>query len=149
MDTDQYNEKTLLYLNTIDSNSNNPVNKLSNEYLSNIQTMYDNKGKFFDNRLFNQRFDNYIKEQQQKRITDQDVKLHDLNSITNLETEPYKLPLYKILFNIQIMWFNIFDNIVNYKNPFENFNQNDIFYLGVSIIILVLLYLFLYIIFVS
>ena len=149
METDQYNENTLSYLNTIDSNSNNPVDKLSNEYLSNIQTMYDNKGKFFDNRLFNQRFDNYIKEQQQKRIIDQDVKLHDLNSITNLETEPYKLPLYKILFNIQTMWFNIFDNIVNYKNPFENFNQNDIFYLGVSIIILVLLYLFLYIIFVT
>jgi len=149
METDQYNENTLSNLNTIDSNSNNPVDKLSNEYLNNIQTMYDNKGKFFDNRLFNQRFDSYIKEQKQKRITDQDVKLYDLNNITNLETEPYKLPFYKILFNIQTMWFNIFDNIVNYKNPFENFTQNDIFYFGVSIIILVLLYLFLYIIFIT
>lgn len=148
MSLDQYNKNVIKKLNNFNSNTNDPIDKLTDNYLSNIDTMYDNKGKYFDNKLFNQRFDNYIAIQQEQRLLKQKIAVNDLNAIEQVEVAPYQLPFDKILFNMQQMCFTIIDNSISYGNPFYSIKVNDIFYLGLLIIILVLLYLFLYIIFV-
>lgn len=138
-------------------NNNNyfdPTKSMVNEYLNTPlssspgspitpETMYDNRGKYFDSFLFNKKFDAYIEQQNEQRLLKQHAELNDLNNIANMEIKPYELPLNTILINIKNTWFSLFDNLINLEPPFSNFNLNDIFYLGLTFIVISLLYLLL------
>jgi hypothetical protein len=120
-----------------------PLNKLVQDYLSNNQSMYDNKGKYFDQYLFNKKFDDYIEQKNKERLIKEKVKLNDLNQIENIKIEPYQLPLNKLLINIKDTWFNMYDNFINKREIInsDDQSQNDsFFYIGVTLIAIVLLY---------
>jgi len=127
--------------------SYDPAKESVENYLKNNDTMYDNKGKYFDSYLFNAKFNEYIKKEDKNRLMDGKLETNDLNKISNTQIEPYELPLNKIIINIKDMWFNIFDNVMDLNNPFENFDNNEIFYLAISLIVISLMYLFFYVIF--
>ena len=77
-----------------ENNFYDPTVEKVNQYTNDNLTMYDNRGKYFDSYLFNQRFDRYIKEQNAKRLLNQKVQLYDLDRIDNIQIEPYQLPLH-------------------------------------------------------
>ena len=104
------------------------------------RTIFDNRGKYFDMYQYNKDFDNYIAEQEKKRLTSQEYKLKDINEVENSAPQAYKLPLNKILTNTQIMWFDIF------SNGFENFTNDYFFYISITFIFIFILYCFIVII---
>lgn len=133
--------------NTIIQDNNDPIKPIVNNYLKNIETMYDNRGKYFDQYLFNKKFDEYIEKTNKERLLKQNVKLYDLDKIENIKISPYDLPLNKLVIKIKDTWFNLFDNIINYKSPITYMNNDDFFYFGISLIIISLIYILLYYIF--
>ena len=133
--------------NNMLTNAYNPAKESVEHYLKNNKTMYDNKGKYFDSYLFNAKFDNYIEEENKDRLMSGKLKTNDLNKISNTQIEPYELPLNKIIINIKDMWFTMFDDIMDTKNPFTDFSNEKIFYLATSLIVISLIYLFFYVIF--
>ena len=112
-----------------------------NNYLETNKSMYDNRGKYFDQYLFNQKFDQYIKEKNAERILKEKVQTYDLDRVYNIEIQPYQLPLNKLLINFKNVWFELFDNIINNNNPLYMFNTNNFFYFGVSLVVIFLLYI--------
>jgi hypothetical protein len=106
-----------------------------------IRSMYDNRGKYFDEYLFNKKFDTYIEEQKKLNLTKQQIRLSDLNKISNLEIKPYQLPLNKILINIKNVSFDIVDDILNGKNPSDKIKGDNLFYLGILCITITILYI--------
>jgi hypothetical protein len=134
----------------------NPIDVLNMQNLKNDSyaspytqgtTMYDNRGKFFDQREFNKNFDEYIKAQSANRLTDEKLKLNDLNSIENIKIYPYQLPLNKILINTKDTWFNLFDNIINKNTIYTGFDFDSIFYVSITLIVVALIYIMLLFIF--
>lgn len=115
-------------------NYNDPTVEKVNNYLKDNKGMYDNKGKFFDSYLFNKKFDDYIKKSTENRLLSEKVKLYDLDQINNIQIAPYELPLNKLLINLKDVWFDFFDNIINYRNPLDNFTTINLFYYGISFI---------------
>jgi hypothetical protein len=111
------------------------------------RSIYDSRGKYFDTFKFNEEFDKYIDQQSKKRLLHNDLKTHDLNSIENTTVDIYNTPINKILINIQVFWFKIFDNIKKGNNIFNNCDYNDFLYAGLTFIIVVLLYIILSFIF--
>lgn len=130
-----------------DKNSYNPAEENVENYLKNNTTMYDNYGKYFDSYLFNAKFNNYIEKESKSRLLEEKIKTNDLDNISNMNIEPYELPINKIIMNIKDLWFTIFDNIIDYSNPFINFDNDKIFYFAISLIAISLIYLFFYVIF--
>lgn len=130
-----------------ENNFYDPVAEKVNNYLDTNKSMYDNRGKYFDSYLFNSKFDEYIKKINDERLLKEKVKLYDLDRISNIQIAPYQLPIDKLLVNLKNVWFNFFDNIINLKNPVENFNSVDLFYYGISFIIIYLLIIMLEFIF--
>jgi hypothetical protein len=120
-----------------------PTAKMVNQYMKDNISMYDNRGKYFDTYLFNQRFDQYIREKNAERILKEKVKLYDLDQIENIEIAPYQLPIDKLLINFKNIWFNFFDNVIRLKNPFENITTNDLFYYGITFIVIFIMYIML------
>jgi hypothetical protein len=118
----------------------NPTKQLVNNYWDLNRSMYDNRGKYFDSYLFNAKFDEYIKEQQKKRLLKQEVQLRDLNNVENIKIHPYQLPLNKIMINLKDSWFNVFDNISKNKPPLTNVSNDDLFYFGVTLLAIYLIY---------
>jgi hypothetical protein len=106
-----------------------------------IRSMYDNRGKYFDQYLFNKKFDEYIEEQQKLNLKKQNVRLDDLNKIENLKIKPYQLPFDKILINIKNMCFEMFDNTMAGENPINSINGDNLFYLGILCLTITLLYI--------
>ena len=117
-----------------------PLKPLVNNYLKTNISMYDNRGKYFDSYLFNQKFDQYIKQTEKNRFLKQKIQLQDLNSVKDTIVNPYQLPFDEILINIKNTWFNLYDNILYGRNIFDNLNQNDFFYIGITLIVIALLY---------
>ena len=111
------------------------------------RTMYDSRGKYFDTFKFNAKFDEYIEQQEKKRLLNNELKTHDLNTIENKRIDIYDTPIHQILINTQMFWFNIFDNIKNGENIFKNLNYGDFFYAGITFIAIVLIYIILSFIF--
>jgi len=111
------------------------------------RTIYDSRGKYFDTFEFNAQFDKYIDQQSKKRLLNNELKTHDLNSIGNKKINMYNIPIGQILINTQIFWFKIFDNIKNRNYIFKNCDYNDFFYAGITLIAVVLLYIILYFVF--
>jgi hypothetical protein len=110
---------------------------------SNNKSMYDNTNKYFDSKLFNNKFDNYIKNEDKERLLKEKMKLYDLNHIANIPVYPYQLPFNKILININQTWFGIYDDITHNINPINTITNNKIFYIGVTFIAISLLYIIL------
>jgi hypothetical protein len=115
------------------------TNKMVNDYLKNNQTMYDNIGKYYDSYLFNRKFDEYIKKVDTERELKNKIELTDLNTIANIEILPYQLPINKLLIQLKNIWLNFFINLTNFNNPFTNFKISDLFYYGITLIIIFLL----------
>jgi len=134
---DYYDNKNEMVDNTIPYN---PLKQLVKNYLEDNISMYDNRGKYFDQYLFNKQFDEYIDAKNKERLLKENVRLYDLNKIENIEVQPYQLPLNKILINTKNTWFNMYDDIKNSKNPFNNLNFNSYFYIGVTLIIITILF---------
>jgi hypothetical protein len=106
-----------------------------------LKDMYNNRGKYFDPVQFNKAFDVYIEEQTKDRLLNQKVKLDDLNRIENIKIPPTQLPLKDLFLNIKNTWINFFSG----KNILKN--TEDIFYMGLTFIIIGLIYLVINLIF--
>jgi hypothetical protein len=131
--------------NPIDS-TDKPLTVTTNQYdtkYSQGSTMYDNRGKYFDLYDFNKNFDDYVRQQQKQRLLNEKLKLTDLSTVDSIKIKPYQLPFDKMLINIKDMWFNMYDKIINGNNPFSDFNQDSFFYLGVSFVVVALIYVML------
>jgi hypothetical protein len=100
-----------------------------------LKNMYNNRGKYFDPVQFNKAFDVYIEEQTKDRLLDQKVKLDDLNRMDNIKIPPTQLPLKDLFINIKNAWINFFYG----KNILKN--TDDMFYFGLTFIIIALIYL--------
>jgi hypothetical protein len=123
----------------IENNFYDPTVEKVNNYLKTNNSLYDNRGKYFDSYLFNQKFDDYIKKKNKERLLKEKVKLYDLDRISNIQIAPYQLPIDKLLINLKNVWFDFFDNIANLNNPLENFTTINLFYYGITMIIIYLL----------
>jgi hypothetical protein len=133
--------------NTIKNDYYDPTKPMVNEYLKGIETMYDNRGKYFDQYLFNKKFDEYIEKTNKERLLKQNVRLYDLDKIENIKISPYELPLNKLLIKIKDAWFSLFDNLINYRYPLINITNDDFFYFGITLVIISIIYILLYYIF--
>ena len=111
------------------------------------RSLYDSRGKYFDTFKFNSEFDKYIENQDKKRLLNNELKTHDLNTIENKKIDIYNTPIHQILINTQNFWFTIFDNIKNGENLFKNCDYGDFFYAGITFITVVLFYIILSFIF--
>ena len=120
-----------------------PTKQMTNDYLKTNKSMYDNRGKYFDQYLFNQKFDQYIAEKNAERLLDEKVKLYDLDRIENIQIQPYQLPINKLLIKFKDVWTQLFDNIINNRNIIQLFTTENLFYYGVSLIFIFLLYIML------
>jgi hypothetical protein len=140
-------EQNVLNNNINDKMSYDPTKEDVNNYLKSNYTMYDNRGKYFDAFLFNQKFEEYIEKENKSRLLDEKIRTDDLSRMENINIEPYELPLNKIIINIKNIWFEIFDNAMELKNPFSNFTNDKIFYFSTSLIVISLIYLFFYVLF--
>jgi hypothetical protein len=130
-----------------ENNFHDPTVEMVNNYLKTNSSMYDNRGKYFDTYLFNQKFDDYIKKVNKERLLKEKVQLYDLDRISNIQIAPYQLPIDKLLINLKNVWFNFFDNLINLKNPFKNYNTTDLFYYGITLVVIYLLIIMLSFIF--
>lgn len=122
-----------------DNNFYDPTIEKVNNYLKTNNSMYDNRGKYFDSYLFNKKFDDYIQKVNRERLLKEKVQLYDLDRISNIQIAPYQLPIDKLLINLKDVWFEFFDNIINLNNPFDNFNTTNLFYYGITLITIYLL----------
>jgi hypothetical protein len=124
--------------------SYDPLKQLVKDYLKDNVSMYDNRGKYFDPYLFNQKFDEYIEKKNKERLLKEKVKLNELNEVENIRINPYDLPLNQLLINLKDTWFDMYDNAISGRkiiNP-EDPNQTDsFFYIGVTLIVVALLYI--------
>ncbi len=137
---DYYDNKNKMVDNTIPYN---PLKELVRDYLKDNISMYDNRGKYFDQYLFNKKFDEYIDQKNKERLLNEKVKLYDLNKVENIKVNPYDLPLNKILINTKDTWFNMYDDLTNGKNPIKNLDYTSLFYIGITLIVVVILYVLL------
>ena len=126
-----------------ENNYFDPTKKMVDSYLETNMSMYDNRGKYFDSYLFNQKFDEYIQKKNKERLLKEKVNLYDLDRIDNIQILPYQLPLNKLLINFKNVWFKLFDDIMNHKNPINDFTINNLFYYGITFIVIFILYIML------
>lgn len=124
-------------------NFHDPTIELVDNYLKKNKSMYDNRGKYFDQFLFNKKFDSYIDKQTNERIKKEKVQTYDLDRIDNINIAPYQLPINKLLINLKDVWFNLFDSIFKLSNPLDNFTNNNLFYFGISFIAIYILFIIL------
>lgn len=120
-----------------------PTSEMVDNYLKNNTTMYDNIGKYYDQYLFNQKFDNYIRQKNKERLLKEKVQLYDLDSIENIQVQPYELPINKLLINFKNVWFELFDDVIQKKDPTNLFTTTNFFYFGITFIVIFLLYIML------
>ena len=131
--------------NPIDS-IDKPVKVITNQYdtkYSQGTTMYDNRGKYFDLYNFNKNFDDYIRQQQKQRLLNEKLKLTDLSTIDSIKIKPYQLPIDKMLINTKDTWFELYDKTIGGENPLNDFTNDDFFYVGITLIIVALIYIML------
>jgi hypothetical protein len=126
-----------------ETNYYDPTKQMVNDYLDTNMSMYDNRGKYFDSYLFNQKFDEYIKQKTAERKLKEQVQLFDLDSIENIKVQPYELPINKLLINFKNLWFDLFDDLINKKDPSNLFTTTNFFYFGMTFIVIFLIYIML------
>ncbi len=126
--------------------SYDPLKKLVQDYLKENVSMYDNRGKYFDPYLFNQKFDEYIEKKNKERLLKEKVKLNELNKVENIRVNPYDLPLNQLLINLKDTWFDMYDNATSGRkiiNPDDPNQIDSFFYIGITLIVVALLYIIL------
>lgn len=126
--------------------SYDPLKQLVKDYLKENVSMYDNRGKYFDPYLFNQKFDEYIEKKNKERLLKEKVKLNELNNVENIRVNPYDLPLNQLLINLKNTWFDMYDNAINGRKIINIDDPNQIdsfFYIGITLIVVALLYIIL------
>ncbi len=126
--------------------SYDPLKNMVKDYLKENVSMYDNRGKYFDAYLFNKKFDEYIEKKNKERLLKEKVKLYDLNKVENIKVNPYDLPLNKILINTKTTWFDMYDNLVSGRkiiNPDDPEQLDSFFYIGITLIVIAILYIML------
>jgi hypothetical protein len=131
--------------NPVDS-TNKPLKVVTNQYDTNYSqgnSMYDNRGKYFDLYDFNKNFDDYVTQQQKQRLLNEKLKLTDLSTIDSIKVKPYQLPLDKMLINVKDTWFELYDKAVGGENPITNFEEDNFFYVGITLIVVALIYIML------
>lgn len=124
-----------------------PIKVITNQYntpFSQGDTMYDNRGKYFDLYDFNKDFDAYIRQQQKQRLLNEKLKLTDLSTIDSIKIKPYQLPLDKMLINVKDTWFEMYDEVSKGENPLTKINEDKFFYIGLTLIIVALIYVMLW-----
>jgi hypothetical protein len=124
-----------------------PVKVITDQYetpYSQGISMYDNRGKFFDLYDFNKDFDAYIRQQQKQRLLNEKLKLTDLSTIDSLKVKPYELPIDKMLINVKDTWFEMYDKVMEGENPLTTINDDQFFYVGVTLIVVSLMYVMLW-----
>ena len=124
-----------------------PVKVITDQYetpYSQGISMYDNRGKFFDLYDFNKDFDAYIRQQQKQRLLNEKLKLTDLSTIDSLKVKPYELPIDKMLINVKDTWFEMYDKVIEGENPLTTINDDQFFYVGVTLIVVSLIYVMLW-----
>lgn len=147
-----------------ETNFYDPTKQMVNNYLKNNISMYDNRGKYFDSYLFNQKFDQYIAEKTAERKLKEQVQLYDLDMVDNIQVQPYQLPLDKLLINFKNVWSQLFDelgkkkifsnpiNLTGLTNPTNLMDLFDLssilkvenfFYYGITFIVIFILYIML------
>lgn len=126
-----------------ETNFYDPTKQMVDNYLKTNISMYDNRGKYFDQYLFNQKFEEYIKQKTAERKLKEQVQLYDLDNVENIQILPWELPINKLLINLKNIWFELFDNLINKKNPENLFNINNFFYFGITFVVIFLLYIML------
>jgi len=128
-------------------NINKPVKVITDQYetpYSQGISMYDNRGKFFDLYDFNKDFDAYIRQQQKQRLLNEKLKLTDLSTIESLKVKPYELPIDKMLVNVKDTWFEMYDKVMEGENPLNNVDDDQFFYVGLTLIVVSLIYVMLW-----
>lgn len=125
------------------NNFYDPTAEMVNNYLKTNMSMYDNRGKYFDTYLFNQKFDEYIREKDGERLLKEKVRLYDLDRVENIQIQPYELPLTKLLINFKNVWFEFFDSVINKKNPLDQITTDNMFYFGTTLVVIFILYIML------
>jgi hypothetical protein len=75
---DYYDNKNQMVDNTIPYD---PLKSLVKDYLKDNISMYDNRGKYFDQYLFNKKFDEYIDQKNKERLLKEKVRLYYLNKV--------------------------------------------------------------------
>ncbi len=126
--------------------SYDPLKNMVKDYLKENVSMYDNRGKYFDSYLFNKKFDEYIEKKNKERLLKEKVNLYDLNKVENIKVNPYDLPLNKILINTKTTWFDMYDNLVSGRkiiNPDDPEQLDSFFYIGITLIVIAILYIML------
>ena len=144
---DKKNPKNVHYWNN--SIDNTSVNQYKTEY-SQGNSMYDNRGKYFDTWDFNSNFDAYIKEQEKLRLLNEELRTSDLTNIDSIKIYPFQLPVQQILINTKNTWYTLFSDLQNGINPFNSDNHDNydkLFYISISLIIFSIIYLFFYVVF--
>jgi len=126
-----------------ETNNYDPTRQMVNDYLDSNMSMYDNRGKYFDSYLFNQKFDEYIKQKTTERKLKEQVQLYDLDNIENIQVQPYELPINKLLINFKNIWFELFDNLMKKHIPSNLFTTTNFFYFGITFVVIFLLYVLL------
>jgi hypothetical protein len=127
-----------------------PFEITTNQYdtsYSQGDTMYDNRGKYFDLYDFNKNFDSYIQQQEKERLLNEKLKLTDLSTIDSIKIKPYELPIDKMMIGLKDTWFELYDDYTNDTNPLNNFNNDKFFYIGLTFVIVALLYIMLWSVF--
>ncbi len=123
-----------------------PLKSMVKDYLKENISMYDNRGKYFDSYLFNKKFDEYIENRNKERLLKEKVKLYDLNKVENIRVNPYDLPINKILINTKTTWFDMYDNLISGRkiiNPEDPKQLDSFFYIGITLIVIAILYIML------
>jgi hypothetical protein len=129
------------------NNIDRPVKVITDQYetpYSQGISMYDNRGKFFDLYDFNKDFDAYIRQQQKQRLLNEKLKLTDLSTIDSLKIKPYELPIDKMLINVKDTWFEMYDKVMEGENPLNNVDDDQFFYVGLTLIVVSLMYVMLW-----
>jgi hypothetical protein len=126
-----------------ETNNYDPTRQMVNDYLDTNMSMYDNRGKYFDSYLFNQKFDEYIKQKTAERKLKEQVQLYDLDNIENIQVQPYELPINKMMINFKNLWFELFDNLINGNKTTYLFTTVNFFYFGMTFVVIFLLYIML------
>ena len=105
------------------------------------KTMYNNLNKYFDPYEFNLKFDQYIHETEKQSLLYDKVNLQSINKIEQTKVEPYQESIGDIVVGIKNVWYLMFDNLFSGKFIFNTMNNNDIFYLAISLISFALIYI--------
>lgn len=104
--------------------------------LRNPRSMYDLVMLYFDSFSFNKQFDAYIKTVQENTLLEQKITTDELNKIENMTIPPYADTVPNILIKTKQAW----GNIIFGKSKFNN---NDLFYISITLIIIAVLYILL------